>query len=71
MSAVETLRRLDLMANETNGDVKAVLRTLRLAKAQLELLKRQFAKDQAKATVIADMEVALELIIKKLNKSTS
>ena len=54
------------MTSDEKADLEAVLRSLRLAKAQLHILKNQFAKDSATAGEIADVEIALEIIIKKL-----
>lgn len=59
------------MATEIDGDIKAVLRTLRLAKAQLQILKKHFANDPAKSAELADMEFALEMIIKKLSSTNA
>jgi hypothetical protein len=67
MSVAEPLRRASEMGTDTEADLKAVLRTLRLAKAQIQILKKHFANDARKTAEIADMEVALELIIKKLS----
>ena len=55
------------MNTQTDDDLDAVKRTLRLAKAQLQILKKHFAKDTDKIHEIDDMEMALEIIIKKLS----
>jgi uncharacterized protein YqgV (UPF0045/DUF77 family) len=71
MSAAEITWRTHSMGTDTEADLKAVLRTLRLAKAQIQLLKKHFANDPTKTTEIGDLEVALELIIKKLSATAS
>lgn len=67
MNVAEQLWSAREMGTDTEADLKAVLRTLRLAKAQIQILKKHFGEDPRKSTEIADMEVALELIIKKLS----
>ena len=71
MSAAEIIWRADEMGTDTQSDLKAVLRTLRLTKAQIQLLKKHFSQDPTKSAEIADMEVALELVIKKLSAVAS
>jgi hypothetical protein len=48
-------------------DLVAVLRSMKLAQAQLRTLKREFAQDLDKETAIQDLEVAIDLLAKKLN----
>jgi tRNA uridine 5-carbamoylmethylation protein Kti12 len=69
MSHADNIWEDRAMVMETDDDIQAVLRTLRLAKAQLQILKRHFAKDPNKAVEIADMEMAIEVIIKKLGNT--
>lgn len=71
MGVAKPLRRASEMGTDTEADLKAVLRTLRLAKAQIQILKKHVASDARKSAEIADMEVALELIIKKLGAAAA
>ena len=51
---------------EMDDDLESVLRTLRLAKAQIRLFKKRAACDASMTSAIGDIEVTLEIIIKKL-----
>jgi hypothetical protein len=54
------------MTTQMELDIDAVLRTLRLAHAQVLSLQRQCASEAARAGELADIEIALKLILKKL-----
>lgn len=51
---------------ERDDDLESVLRTLRLAKAQIRLFKKRAPCDASTTSAIGDIEMALEIIIKKL-----
>jgi hypothetical protein len=55
------------MSMQTKDDLEAVLRTLALARAQLRALKYDLAQDPTKETEVRDIEVAIDLLLKKLH----
>jgi hypothetical protein len=59
------------MATQTEDDLEAVLRTLKLAQAQLRNLKKHFAHDPAKQGEIENAEVGLEMLIDRLKALVS
>lgn len=54
------------MGTYKDDEVDAILRTLKLAQAQLRNLKRDFQSDPAKAGEIEDAIIAIDLLVKKL-----
>lgn len=69
MKGADYFWEAEAMVMEFDDDMQAVLRTLRLARAQLQILRKQVAKNPNKEVEIGDMEVAIEMIIKKLSES--
>ena len=55
------------MTTEERADLDGVLRTLKLAQAQLLNLKKHFRNDSNRAQELADIEVALNMILKRLS----
>ena len=54
------------MDTRSRDDLDAVLRTLRLAQAQLRAIKSDFAGDATKEREIENSEVAIDLLVKKI-----
>ena len=54
------------MDKQSKDDLDAVLRTLRLAQAQLRAMKSDFANDATKEQEIGNAEVAIDLLVKKI-----
>ena len=54
------------MSAQRQDDLKAVLRSLKLAQAQLRSLKREYLSEPVKESDIEDTMVAIDLLVKKL-----
>ena len=54
------------MSTQIEDQLEPLLRTLRLAQAQLRILKKQCGADSVKFAELEDVEIALNLIFKKL-----
>ena len=59
------------MNTQREDDLEAVLRTLALAQAQLRALAHDFVQDPAQESEIRNLEVAIGLLQKKVNKLRS
>jgi hypothetical protein len=66
MAALQTPWSACDMDKRSKDDLDAVLRTLRLAQAQLRAMKSDFANDSAKEQEIVNAEVAIDLLVKKI-----
>lgn len=55
------------MDTQVDNDLASVLRTLRLAQAQLRALRPWYREDSAKESEINDADVAILLVVKKLS----
>jgi len=51
---------------DLDDELAAVLRTLRLAQAQMQILKSHYKKNATVANEIENLAIALEMIVKKL-----
>jgi hypothetical protein len=56
----------EMETQHLDDELAAVLRTLRLAQAQMQILKSQYKKNATVANEIENLAVALEMIVKKL-----
>jgi len=56
----------DNMSAQKDEDLEAVLRSLKLAQAQLRSLKRDYKEDSGKESEIEDVDLAIDLLLRKL-----